>query len=536
MQNLNKYASIKIFEAASKPSDIKKYKQSVRKETVRFRDSDVYDFSDPGYDEELKYFDGSGNGYIKDKDGHVYDVVTWERQGDAGRIAGGSRSFGVTIKRANGKDDFEVEGWVAVFSKGHNTQCISDIKAGHYLEDYIAKYINARQEEKFGEIAKKGDADATSYTKGKEQKEAESAAEFDSRYISIPQNVYWEITNDGFQVVNWRPSRGKGGKEYDILNNKLIKAEYQSEEYKKLVSEIGELQNKLDEQYLSIFKPTVFAEIKKVFKTEDINKLRGIGGFVTFASKHSSNYQSYFAIDTKTSKIVGVDLDKKKVVKRDIEFSVGDIVSINKKRMSPEAEKLFKAVATAWKKTEGKKQSEYIEQNWERLVRKDHRFPYERGAKKYGTEEAKKEYQEILKKHDWDKSDRLEFSLSLVQDYIEGDLPDSTGTVDKPLSDPKPNGEKKEKKEKDEKKERGKDTKMSRSAHKDAYDKMKAWHDGERKQNLSNCSDAKLKMNYKVCKELGYDKEMDLIKKEAESRGIDINESLSLNDYMSLYN
>lgn len=120
----------------------------------------------------------------------------------------------------------------------------------------------------------------------------------------------------------------------------------------------------------------------------------------------------------------------------------------------------------------------------------------------------------------------MEFSLSLVQDNIEGDLPDSN-------SNPEPNVEPKKT---EDKKERGKDTKMSRSAHKDAYDKMKVWYDGERKQNLSNCSDAKLKMNYKVCKELGYDKEMDLIKKEAESRGIDINESLSLNDYMSLYN
>ena len=130
----------KIFEAMGKPSGIKKYKDSVRKETVHFKSGDIYDLSDPGYDEEFKYYDGSGNGYIKDKEGHVYDVVTWKSQGDAGRIAGGSTSFGVTIKKANGKDDFSVSGYIAIFSNGSNTECVSDIEAGYYLEDYIAKY------------------------------------------------------------------------------------------------------------------------------------------------------------------------------------------------------------------------------------------------------------------------------------------------------------------------------------------------------------------------------------------------------------
>ena len=37
-----------------------------------------------------------------------------------------------------------------------------------------------------------------------------------------------------------------------------------------------------------------------------------------------------------------------------------------------------------------------------------------------------------------------------------------------------------------------------KSAVKAAEEKMLAWHEGRRKQNLSNCSDAKLKMNYKV--------------------------------------
>ena len=72
-------------------------------------------------------------------------------------------------------------------------------------------------------------------------------------------------------------------------------------------------------------------------------------------------------------------------------------------------------------------------------------------------------------------------------------------------------------------------------ADKTAYDKMKAWHEGTRKQNLSNCSDAKLKMNYKVCKELGFDKECGLIKDEAKKRDLTL-ESMSLSDYINFIN
>ena len=97
------------------------------------------------------------------------------------------------------------------------------------------------------------------------------------------------------------------------------------------------------------------------------------------------------------------------------------------------------------------------------------------------------------------------------------------GEVEKPLEDPTPQPSK----------ERGKDTKMSKGAKSAAYDKMKAWHDGTRKQNLSNCSDAKLKMNYKVCKELGYDKECEMIEDEAKKRNLTL-ESLTLKEYVSI--
>ena len=96
-----KSVSQMIFEASGKPSDLKKYKKTERKETVHFISGDIYDFSDPGYDDEFSYYDGSGNGYIKDKQGHVYDVIAHDSTSDAGRIAGGCQNFSVTIKKAN---------------------------------------------------------------------------------------------------------------------------------------------------------------------------------------------------------------------------------------------------------------------------------------------------------------------------------------------------------------------------------------------------------------------------------------------------
>ena len=184
-----------IFEASSKPSDLRKYKRTERKETVHFRSSDMYDTKDPGYNDEFLYFDGSGNGYIKDKQGHVYDVVTFERNGDAGAIAGGSHDYFVTIKKANGKDDFHVRGWVAIMSKGRNTNCIGDIKAGYYLEDYIAKYWNKYDDKdgKFKELAEKGDNNAKAYDDQKAENAQQKKNEFDSRYVVVLNNLYWEI-------------------------------------------------------------------------------------------------------------------------------------------------------------------------------------------------------------------------------------------------------------------------------------------------------------------------------------------------------
>jgi hypothetical protein len=68
----------------------------------------------------------------------------------------------------------------------------------------------------------------------------------------------------------------------------------------------------------------------------------------------------------------------------------------------------------------------------------------------------------------------------------------------------------------------GKKTVMNWRAQSAAYDKMKAWHEGRRKQNIGAMSDTKLEMNYRICVQQGYEKEARELMKEATKRNLDL--------------
>ena len=82
--------------------------------------------------------------------------------------------------------------------------------------------------------------------------------------------------------------------------------------------------------------------------------------------------------------------------------------------------------------------------------------------------------------------------------------------------------------------ENNKEKTLNKTKQSEAYDKMKKWHNGTRKQNVGALSDVKLKFNYKVCKELGFEKEMELLQKEAQKRNIEFAEMLSISDYINI--
>lgn len=529
-----------IFEASSKPSDLRKYKRTERKETVHFRSSDMYDTKDPGYNDEFLYFDGSGNGYIKDKQGHVYDVITFDRNSDAGAIAGGSHDYFVTIKKANGKDDFHVHGWVAIMSKGSNTNCIGDIKAGYYLEDYIAKYWNKYddKEGKFKELAEKGDKNAKAYDDQQSEKAQQKKNEFDSRYVVVPNNLSWDILDGKFTIrrlnlINASIKELENKRDEWLKQNNLKSFEEEAKnnpEYQKLSDAISNGYNELQSLIISVLEPVLLNKLQEVFKTKDLNSLSGLTGSFVYdkqymAGKKAHGYRA-LAIDTKKKQFVVIHTGDRKILNDNIDIQLNDIISIYKSAASEKMMNLFKKVSDAWHKANARKQGEYVKNNWEQIYH-DSAGGYIYGnhskTKGQAKEEAKRDFEQLVKDMDfnYDGKNKFTYSLSLVQTYVEGDMEPDAEPIEKPLENPEPK----------EKKERGKDTKMSKGANAAAYDKMKAWHEGTRKQNLSNCSDAKLKMNYKVCKELGYEKEMREIETEAKKRDI-VLESISLNDYI----
>lgn len=526
--------SLKIFEASGKPSDLKKYKRTERKETVHFRSGDMFDTKDPGYDDEFSYFDGSGNGYIKDKQGHVYDVVTSDRNGDAGYIAGGAHDYYVTIKKANGKDDFHVHGYIAIMSKGSNTSCIADIKAGYYLEDYIAKYWNdwLDKEGKFKELAERGDKNAKSYDQGKAEKVQDKKVEFDTRYISIPEALAWEIIDGKFNVRYWNLTNASI-EELKKIKDEWLKAHKlnswddaanNNPEYQKMDKEISEKYTILKDIIVGVLEPVLIKRLQAVFKTKDLKQLSGLTGTFGYKREFSKGKNWGYvtlAIDTKNKTFCIKDEANYKILDGNIELALGDNIGVYRDRASDKMLALFKKVSDAWKKTEGRKQTEYVKDHWEAIYNASAGFWGNSKTIGQAKSKAKQDFENIVRDHDFDNvsKNRFDYSLSLVQTYVEGDMEPDAEPIEKPLENPEPK----------EKKERGKDTKMSKGANAAAYDKMKAWHEGTRKQNLANCSDAKLKMNYKVCKELGYEAEMKKIEDEAKKRDI-VLENISLND------
>ena len=532
-----------IFEASGKPSDLKKYKKTERKETVHFRGSDMFDTKDPGYNDEFSYFDGSGNGYIKDKQGHVYDVIATDREGDAGAIAGGSHDYFVTIKKANGKDDFHVHGWIAIMSKGSNTGCIADIKAGYYLEDYIAKYWNQYDDKdgKFKELAEKGDKNAKAYDDQKAEKAQNKKDEFDARYVVVPNNLSWEIIDGKFTISYWNLTNSSikelENKRTEWLKQNNLKSwdenAKNNPEYQKLNDAVSNGYNEFRSLIMGVLEPVLFNKLQEVFKTKDLKSLSGLAGSFVYDRQYMLGKKEHgyrvLSIDTKKKQFAVIHTGDRKVLDDNIDIQLNDVISIYKNKASEKMIELFKKVSEAWHKANARKQGEYVKSHWEKIYH-DSAGGYMYGnhskTKSQAKAEAKEDFEKLVKDMDfnyegYDKKNKFTYSLSLVKTYVEGDMDPEGEPVEKPLENSEPK----------EKKERGKNTVMSKGANAAAYDKMKAWHEGTRKQNLSNCSDAKLKMNYKVCKELGYEKEMREIEKEAKKRSL-VLESISLNDYV----
>lgn len=523
-----------MFEAAKKaPSGIGKVKDHSTEEDVEFIAGDVYDLSgDNRYTEKFKYYKGDGNGFIMDKDGNYYDVVTSTWSSDSGRIAGGTMNYSVVIKNVKGIN-LSFSGWYGVFSSPHYANIVSDIENGMYLEDFLAKNWGAlnydtQENDEIKKLKDKGDAKAKTYKAEKAENAAQKKLEFFERYLVLPDNISFSIKEDKIEFQYWNPTKRKKEDEPKQSQYSLRRSDFETEEAyndavenaRKQWEEYSNKYKELDNKIFDIFRPFCEKKLKEFFKT-DIKNLNGLSCGVKPKDK---SFRDKTALDTKDKKLVVLHdynkqitaLDGKWKVNKDAvaEIEFYPTAKINKEKASEYLVDLFKRASEAYVKLNGRQKGKYIDAHWEEYYSwyGSNGKTSVKGEAKHRAEIA---FLDDIKKHNWDNTTAKEisFDIEFLKDYVNGEIPQTA--------------EEKEETSKQTTKEEIK-TDVSK-ARKVQEPKMDAWHNGTRKQNVEACSDAKLKLNYEICKDKGYDKEAAILKKEADARGLTL-ESLNLEE------
>lgn len=470
---------------AKKPSNVN-LKVNARKVVNQYITGDIYDFHSPMESKEDTYVDHTGNGYIMDKTGREYPVSASISQGDAGRIAGGSTSYYVTIYFPGvvGKDGkeayYSVEGYLAIFSKGDNTGCVSDIQNGYYLEDYIAKYNSHDHnlpQELYDELVSRADANAVSYDAQKKAKADEKQAAFDKQYKGLSSK----------------------GIECEIKNGEVIakNLQYYNDETNSY-DEYAAPKNIID-------KAVALFEING-YTFKDFEG-------ATFIAKPDKDYNLDIRFDTKTGEIIAFEKHGSRMSKVDFDRVSARIENIKIDKTSPFGKLIMKTVSdkagtqSAFITTDNI--AKQINKIWGRGSSWGTHTGYSDTAFSLGTPESEMRHIranvrrhaiEELKAEFAKMKNPDSFTYEALKEVINL-LPKkelANSAVERPAET----------------------TTTEFKANPVAVQKMTAWHNGERKQNVGACSDAKLKMYYNTCKSLGFETEMNVLKAEAESRGL----------------
>lgn len=495
--------SIYINEAApKKPSGIIKSNTQLRKVINSYKFGDVYDTHTNTYDQEDTYSSTNSNGFIFDKNGNVYELISVSNQEDAGRIAGGTMNYKVTILNVNGQGgNIILTGYSAIFSQGSGTNIIPDIRRGYYLEDYLARnyYSIDRSCISLAEpFVENGDKNAKSYEDHKSDRKKDKAAAFVERYLKIFQGSYkWEI--DG--------------------NNIIIKCSNDS--VKELISNL------------------TVQSIESTFNTK-ISNLTGFSG--TLNIEDFSKKSLYF--DTKKKNLVWVDekkeakgffdvvISKYEIIPKPVNVILGDTITLRKDKITPEVNKWLDKIWMDFKKEKRHEHADWVKKEAEKIYNEQNRY-----RKIYTKAECNMRAEDhwnslVINPSDPSKSNLLSYSIDLISKYIKNI--ESATSIEMPKPDTSYNDIEDLSSIVDEMPKRGQNTTMTKSMQKEAYKKMQDWHDGKRKQNITAMSDAKLKMNYKVCVELGFEEQIKILKSEAERRGVVLESKMTLVDYLYL--
>ena len=520
-----------LFEANSKrPSGLGKIKDKSTEKEVEFIAGDVYDLSsDNRYTDKFKYYRGEGNGYIMDKDDNYYDVITKSWSSDAGRIAGGTMNYSVVIKNVKNQN-LSFSGYTAIFSSPSHADIISDIENGMYLEDFIAKHwgcLRCKDEKAIEELKNKGNAKAKTYKAEKEASKEQKKREFFERYLVLPENISFKIENDELQFEYWQPAERKKEDMPEKTKYNLRQSDFETEDaYKaaydnleKIWSDYYNKYKELDNKIFNIFKPFCIKKLKELFKT-DLNDLNGL----TFGVKPANKtYNDKTALDLKDKKLVVLTNYSKKTFGEDWKVNkeaVADIkfyptAHIDKQKATDFLKDLFKKASEAYLKLNGRQKGKYIDLHWSEYYDWHGGNGYNRKTSVKGEAKklAEEDFLKDLEKHNFNtKTREISFEVDFLKDFIKEKLP---------VKPEENTNEETNTKKSEAHKFSGKLAEQEK--------KMDAWHAGTRKQNVSSCSDAKLKVNYDICVKKGYDKEAELLKKEADSRGLTL-ESLNLDN------
>ena len=529
------------------PSALKKFKQGKDNVECEFIAGDIYDLSPENrYKDTVSYYKGDGDGYIMSKDGRVFDVKCSEGTSDAGRIVGGTFKISVVIFRVGpNAENIYLTGYSAVFSSPSSPtygSLISDIKDGIYLEDYLAYHeddieYSLTRTTWVKELIDAGDGTG-SRTEKMKKRDAKIAKEesFNQRYCVINKNISFSCTgghslefydNGGYDkiVAEIRPSstknKGKGGM-------------FGSGKAEQAVKVPEDVNNAIIEG----FRPMAEAIVSNMFGSADA---KGLKFEFSISFEGQQKYDGpVFGWDIKNKKFAVLDMEKRKVLDRKYELRLscvyhrkyrGDTVEYSKFAL-----KFLEDASKIMVKSLGS-ESAYVAANYKSVMW---------GKSYYGSKmkagEAKEECKRQFAKMKGDKTfstDRYQFYITpeiaaqvlgsksyktffktaeseapSETDVAQIETPEITNGPDKPRTSVKSASE------------------TYGKAYGPAKEKMEKWHAGTRRQNLKNCNDGKLRMNYAICKELGFKTEMDLIKKEAESRGIILESMLSMKDYI----
>lgn len=500
-----------ILEAKKKrPSGWTRTKASKRKVTNSYLAGDVYDTVSGTYDKEDTYTDSQYEGFIFDKEGNEYKVYGYTNQGDAGRIVGGSMDYRVIIQRGDLK--IVLTGYSAIFSRGSGTEIIPMISSGHYLEDYLAhnEYsIRDRKNETVQALIANGDKEAKSFDTQQGEDRANKELEFVRRYVE-------------FDFINF--SRSNKDKD-PYITISIIKSEENKDQIDKIKELLLPFVKELIEGTFGIpyddfygFEFTIYVEAKDELKRQGINPAIDI----------KKNNLVFIQNESKGSWSKGNQRTVKKVLDTPVQLTMSSLLRCWPKNVTPEMYKLLEKVFDKYKKDSKADKTQWIKDKGEEFYNV-YDNPYW-GKRKYTRAQAhqmaKDAWQALVDERDpanykgfirVNAKDLGEFSRAINTNFIvKADTPDTSvndlpeiETTVKPIEAPV-------------KKERGKDTVMGKGAQSAAIDKMTAWHEGTRRQNVGAMSDAKLKMNYNVCIDLGFEKEADILKAEAEKRGLEL--------------